>query len=130
MEGAVSIHDALLVPDDGLTAQMLTVAELNARAQERTFTMADLLRMDPDLAREQELARKIRAVLDAPALIEQRAGFAAQLGAALSHYGAGQRQDVQELLGDPWGKLQKGIRIPLSKRGLAQLQKLHPTRRI
>lgn len=97
---SLSIHECFSIPDDELTAQLMLGRALNEFTSDIPLTLATLLNAPETIQRELDLARGIRAVLDRDEVMMQRAGFAATLSKALTHYGAQDRADVQELLED------------------------------
>jgi hypothetical protein len=97
---SLAIHECFGIPDDELTAQLMLGRALNEYASDIPLTLATLLNEPDTIQRQLTLARGIRAVLDREEVMMQRAGFAATLASALKHYGAQDREDIQEVLED------------------------------
>jgi hypothetical protein len=99
-EAAIAIHDCLALDDGELTAQLMLARGLDAFLEDNSFTMTEMLREPEKVQRVMTLCKEIRAVLDSDQMLLRRVEFSEALEAAVSHYGAHNRADVQALIED------------------------------
>jgi hypothetical protein len=99
-QASVAIHECLNIPDDELTAQLMLARYLDQFASNTSFDLSEMLAQPQKVQQTWDKARQLRSLLDRDDLMMQRAGFAGLLQDALVHYGAQDREDVQEALED------------------------------
>jgi hypothetical protein len=100
MQRAVAIYNCLSLGDDELTAQMMLSRLLEEHVDNTSYTLAQILDPDEEVGTQLTLVKEIREVLARDDVMLRRIAFTESLEAAMAHYGAQDRDDVQELIED------------------------------
>lgn len=100
IRASLAIHECFGIPDNDLTAQLMLSRFMEEYAQDKTFTLHDLMTDEGGIQAKWTLARSIQAILGKEEFVFQRADFAASLAAAVAHYNAADREDIQAFLED------------------------------
>lgn len=127
IEAAIEIHDALLLQDGELTAQMLLSRQRADFIQQQSYTLEEILAWPDRLRRQVECVRAIGKILDRDDLVLSRAQFSETLQQALDHYSASSREDVLEIIEDDasLGVLRRDALGALDKMAVAQFLQGH-----
>lgn len=100
MKQAEAISEALTLEPTEVTAQMMLGHYLKIYEADTGFSMEELLFHPAEFEEKARLCRQLHAILERDDLVQDRQAFVAQLEQALVHYGAADREDIQDLLGD------------------------------
>lgn len=95
------LQEAIDLDPTQVTATLLLAHFAESYLGGRSFSLLQLLK-EPDVVRERlALPAALLSLLDRPEVTDAREAYVAGVKAAIAHYGADRREDVQKLLGEP-----------------------------
>lgn len=116
------IRQALDLDPGGVTAVGIVEARARRHLRDRTFSLLEMVERPDEAERLAGVARRLLAALSEPEVATPRAGFVDAMRRAVDHYGAGPREDVARLLGEPARLFELRLR---ALRSMAQLRVGH-----